>query len=108
MSTPIKERILRAKEWLAENPTESQSVAAKLFKVNRSTLNMAILRNNNVQHGGQNKILTASQEQAVHSFIKSYLKNGQLPTKDIIFGVICYIQKEGNRPSPSVSWFRKW
>ncbi|RFU34893.1 hypothetical protein B7463_g1501, partial [Scytalidium lignicola] len=87
MHTPTKDRILQAKEWLAENPTESQSVAAKLFKVNKSTLNMAIRRGNKPDtRGGQNKILTTSQEQAIHSFIKSYLQNGQLPTKDIIWG----------------------
>ncbi|RFU26004.1 hypothetical protein B7463_g10337, partial [Scytalidium lignicola] len=109
MSTPKKERIRQAKDWLANNPTESQSVAAKLFKVNKSTLNMAIRRGSKPNsRGGHNKILTASQEQAIHTFIKSYLDNGQLPTKEIIFGAICYIQKQQNRPIPSQSWYRKW
>ncbi|RFU25471.1 hypothetical protein B7463_g10866, partial [Scytalidium lignicola] len=42
---------------------ESQSVAVKLFKVNKSTLNMAIQRGSKPNsRGGYNKILTASQE----------------------------------------------
>ncbi|RFU29060.1 hypothetical protein B7463_g7278, partial [Scytalidium lignicola] len=63
MPTPTKEHVRKAKDWLAENPTESQSVAAKLFKINKSTLNMAIRRSNQPSAKGQNKILTISQEQ---------------------------------------------
>ncbi|RFU23572.1 hypothetical protein B7463_g12766, partial [Scytalidium lignicola] len=71
---------------------------------------MAIRRDSkpNLQRGGHNKILTTSQEQAVHRFIKSYLQNSQLPTKEVIFGAICYLRKQHEQSPPSQTWFRRW
>jgi hypothetical protein len=69
---------------------------------------MAIRRGNRPPVGGQNKILTTSQEQAIYTFIKSYLQNSQLPTKEIIFTAIGYLRKQANQSPPSQSWFRKW
>lgn len=59
-------------------------------------------------HGGHNKILTTSQERAVYAFIISLLDHCQLPTKEIIFGAICYVRKRHDCSPPSQSWFRKW
>ncbi|RFU24058.1 hypothetical protein B7463_g12283, partial [Scytalidium lignicola] len=108
--TPVKERLLEAKQWLIDNPQESQSVAAKIFKVNQSTLAMSIQREKRrpKQRESQNKMLTASQEQAVHSFIKLYLENRQAPTKEIVFGAICKIRKNHGDSPPSKSWFTEW
>ncbi|RFU25147.1 hypothetical protein B7463_g11190, partial [Scytalidium lignicola] len=102
-------RIFEAKQWLAENPTESQTVAAKLFKINRLSLAMSIKRDKqgHKPHGGQNKILTPSQEQVIHTFICSYLENRQLLTKDIIFGAICNLRRAHELTPPSYNWFRK-
>jgi hypothetical protein len=74
---PPKIRLRKAKAWLIENPIESQAVAARVFKVNRKTLHNSIQRGElNLHHGGQNKILTQSQEEAIHKFIRSYLEHG--------------------------------
>ncbi|RFU30219.1 hypothetical protein B7463_g6116, partial [Scytalidium lignicola] len=108
MSPSARERLIEAKKWLADNPGESQSAAAKIFKVNKSTLNMSILRGDLGPCGGQNKILTISQEKAVYAFIKSYLENRQVPTKEIVFKAICFVQKQHGKPSPSFNWFGKW
>ncbi|RFU29942.1 hypothetical protein B7463_g6381, partial [Scytalidium lignicola] len=105
MSPSARERLIEAKKWLADNPGESQSAAAKIFKVNKSTLNMSILRGDLGPCGGQNKILTISQEKAVYTFIKSYLENRQVPTKEIVFKAICFVQKQHGKPSPSFNWF---
>ncbi|RFU27617.1 hypothetical protein B7463_g8744, partial [Scytalidium lignicola] len=107
MSTPLKQRIFQAKQWLIENPDESLYVAAKIFKVNRSTLASAkrrgtLFSTNSKPHGGQNRILTAAQGQAVHAYIKSLLENSQLPTKEIIFSAICHVRKQANQPSPTI------
>ncbi|RFU27326.1 hypothetical protein B7463_g8998, partial [Scytalidium lignicola] len=101
MSPSARERLIEAKKWLADNPGESQSAAAKIFKVNKSTLNMSILRGDLGPCGGQNKILTISQEKAVYAFIKSYLENRQVLTKEIVFKAIYFVQKQYGKPSPS-------
>jgi hypothetical protein len=103
-------RLLQAKQWLAKNPTESQAVAARLFKINRSSLVASIRRDKHSKgpHGGQNKILTPTQEQVIHTFIRLYLENRQLPTKDIIFGAICHLRKAHELTLPSFNWFNKW
>ncbi|RFU25381.1 hypothetical protein B7463_g10947, partial [Scytalidium lignicola] len=109
MSTPLKQRIFQAKQWLIENPDESLYVAAKIFKVNRSTLASAkrrgtLFSTNSKPHDSQNRILTAAQGQAVHAYIKSLLENSQLPTKEIIFNAICHVRKQANQPSPTINF----
>jgi hypothetical protein len=106
---PPKIRLSKAKAWLIENPTESQAVAARVFKINRKTLHNSISRGElNLHHGGQNKILTQSQEEAIHKFILSYLEHDQLPTRPIIFGAICELRRRADKPPPSQDWFSRW
>jgi hypothetical protein len=47
----------QAKKFLRENPTESQVVAAKIFNVNRKSLNAFIKRDSDEKNEGHNKIL---------------------------------------------------
>ena len=54
-----------AREWLAENPSESIAAASRIFKVKASTLRMSITRPQRQQHGGQNKVLTTTQIEAL-------------------------------------------
>ncbi|RFU25356.1 hypothetical protein B7463_g10984, partial [Scytalidium lignicola] len=107
---PLQVRLLQAKQWLIEHPEETQSVAARIFKVNRSSLVASIRRDKQPRGplGGQNKILTPIQEQVIYSFIRSYLENRQLPIKEVIFGAICNLRKGRELTSPSFSWFTKW
>ncbi|RFU27084.1 hypothetical protein B7463_g9251, partial [Scytalidium lignicola] len=102
-------RLLEAKQWLVKNPSESQAIAARLFKINRSSLVASIRRDKHSKRPrrGQNRILSPIQEQVIHNFIRSYLENRQLPTKDIIFGAICNLRKAHELTLPSKNWFRK-
>ena len=67
---PPKTRLRKAKEWLAQNPSEKTTTAARIFCVNRKTLDNAIHRKTNSSHGGQNRILNDAQEYAIHSYIR--------------------------------------
>ena len=100
-----KTRLSEAKQWLLDNPEETPYVVAKIFKVNRSTLARAKRRGTLITrlYGGQNRILTTVQEQAVHAYIKSLLENSQLLTKEIIYKFICFVRKESHQSPPSLS-----
>jgi hypothetical protein len=112
MATPneeasLKTRIDQAKTFLQEHDTETITTAARIYKVPRSTLASSIKRPS-VRHGGQNRILSSTQELAIHHFIRSYLDHGLLPTKNIILGVISYVRGLEGKPPPSKIWFQKW
>ena len=90
MATPnealdTKTRIRLAKEWLQEheNETETLTTTARVFDINRTSLLYSIEKANNCPQGGLNRILTSSQEQSLHQFIRSYLDYSLLPTKGI-------------------------
>jgi hypothetical protein len=113
MATPnedldTKARIQLAKEWLQEHENESITTAARIFKLNRTTLSYSIRKAKNRPRGGLNQILTTSQEQSLNQFIRNYLDHGLLPTKGVILSAITRLRALENKPPPSISWFRKW
>ena len=103
-----KARTQLAKEWLQEHENESIATAARIFKLNRTTLSYSIRKAKNRPQGGLNQILTASQEQSLNQFIRNYLDHGLLPTKGVILSAITRLRALENKPPPSTSWFRKW
>jgi hypothetical protein len=107
-SSHHKDRLRAAKQYLAENPTEKQVTAARIFKLHPKALSNSIARKPPSRYGGQNKILTESQERAVHTFIRSYLQHNQKPTRPIVLSAITYLRAQENKPRPSESWFTKW
>jgi hypothetical protein len=113
LSIEAKDRLLEAKLWLQENPEESITTASRIFKLPRTTLSSSIQRAIRQlqlakRPGGQNRILTSSQERAIHQFIESYLNHGLLPTKGVLQAAISRLQQLKNKPPPSNSWFQKW
>ena len=60
-----------ARQWLAENPTESVDATARLFGVPKSTLQSSItrLRQPRQRQGGHNKLLTTTQLEALKGWI---------------------------------------
>ncbi|KFY32424.1 hypothetical protein V493_00216 [Pseudogymnoascus sp. VKM F-4281 (FW-2241)] len=79
--TPLSD----AREWLAENPSESIAVASRIFKVKVSTLRMSISRPQRLRRGGQNKILTTAQLEALKQWITQQYKLGLGATQQMTF-----------------------
>jgi hypothetical protein len=48
---------------------------------------------------GHNRILTPSQERAIHKFIESYLNHGLLPTKGVLLAAIIRVRQLENKTS---------
>jgi hypothetical protein len=103
-----KTRIQHAKTFLTDHPEETIATASRIFKLSRTTLSSSIHATPYVRQGGHNRILTPSQEQSLHRFIKSYLDHNQLPTQGVVLGAITYLRRLESRPPPSDSWFKKW
>jgi hypothetical protein len=99
--TPLSD----ACQWLAENPTESVTVAARLFHVPRSTLQSRITRPK-ASHGGQNKLLTTAQIEAIKQWIIRQYELGLGATRQMTFAAICHLRKP--LPGPSQSWLTKF
>ena len=102
-----KTRIQLAKAFLTEHPEESITTASKIYQLTRTTLSSSI-HAPLLPHGGQNRILTLSQEQSINRFIQSYLEHGHLPTKGVILGAITHLRRLESLPPPSDAWFKKW
>jgi hypothetical protein len=61
--TPLSD----ARQWLAENLTESVAAASRIFHVPKSTLQSSITRHRQPpqRQGGHNKVLTTAQLEAL-------------------------------------------
>jgi hypothetical protein len=107
------ERTALASAWLIDHPTFPVARAAKHWKVNRKSLTAkfkrALIRGERpYQHGGQNKGLTASQEEIVTRFIREYLEHNMLPTRGVIEGLVANLRQQEGKDPLSDSWFTKW
>ena len=91
-----------AREWLAENPSESIAVASRIFKVKAPTLRMSISRPQRQRKGGQNKVLTTTQIEALKQWIIQQYRLGLGATRQMTFAAICHLRKP--LPPPSQSW----
>jgi hypothetical protein len=78
----------QAKNFLRENLTESQAVAAKIFNVNRKSLNCSIKRGSGAKNEGQNKMSRDHEINALDDFIRSLLKHEILSISGIVFSAI--------------------
>src|SRR3981189_3783942 len=105
-----KTRIQHAKAFLIDNPQETIATASRIFRLSRTTLSSSIHAKPKpyLRKGGQNRILTPSQEQSLNRFIQSYLNHGQLPTRGVVLGAITCLRKLEGKARPSESWFTKW
>ena len=98
----------KAREWLAENPSESINVAGRIFKVPESTLRMSIKRRTrNIQpiKGGQNKVLSTAQTEALKKWILQQYYLGLGATRAMIYTAVCKLRSP---LLPSQSWLTKF
>ena len=103
--------ISMAKEWLNENPTESIAVAARLWHLSPTTLRSSIARDKTTttitkDRGGQNRILTTAQIEALKDWIKAQSIQGLGATKRMVYAAACHLRHP--LPEPSMSWLTKF
>jgi hypothetical protein len=105
MEDPI---LSEAREWLSANPKESVAVASRIFKVRKSTLQSSIdrLHRQRVGKGGQNRVLTKPQIEALKKWILKQYQDGLGATRQMTFAAVCYLRKP--KPPPSYSWLTKF
>ncbi len=85
-----------AKKFLRENLTESQVVAAKIFNVNRKSLNSFIKRGSDEKNEEQNKMLQNHEINAFDDFIRSLLKHEILSISQLVFSAIVNLKRAHN------------
>lgn len=105
MEDPV---LCEAREWLFANPTESVAAASRIFKVKRETLRSSIARLNRqrVGRGGQNRVLTTAQIEALKKWILKQYQDGLGATRQMTFAAVCYLRKP--QPPPSYNWLTKF
>ena len=90
-------RIASAKQFLADNPTESKAVASRIYGLNPKTLIGSIRRNpTGGKQGGHNAILKPHEIKAVYQFIRSLLLHDIPPSYEVVFGAILSLKRAHN------------
>ena len=93
----IASRLASAKQFLAENPTESKAAVSKIYGLNVKTLTASIRRNTTKpKTGGQNKILKSHETETIHQFIRSLLLHNIRPTYEIVFSAVLNLKHAHN------------
>jgi Na+/H+ antiporter NhaB len=82
-----------AKKILKKNLTESISVAAKIFSVNRRSLSAFIQRDSDAKNEEQNKMLQNHKKNVFDNFIRSLLKHEILFINEIVFSAIMRLKR---------------
>jgi hypothetical protein len=99
-----------ALKFLSENPPEKPTTAARIFKVNASSLRTARQRAAKPEsiQGGHNKILSEAQIKAVYKYVEDSYHAGYGASKQMVFTAICHL-RSAEIPSklpPSWRWFQ--
>src|ERR1700761_1134398 len=109
LNSPKEVRFAQAKAWMRVYPTETASSIAKTYGFHPVTFRSALSRDkpsNTHQVGGLNRILSPTQEKAIHSFIRSLLQFSIQPTHGVVYNAICGLKAKEKKPS--LGWFKKW
>src|SRR5450432_2558262 len=86
-------RLRHAKDFLHENPCEKPITAARIYRLQPSTLYSSLERKPTSTRGGHNKILQEHHKQVLHLFIRSLLAYGIQPTYQLVFNSICHLKR---------------
>lgn len=106
-----REAIQEAVAFKAEHPTEQACTGARIYHVNESSVRSNIRRRRAgvpTQHGGQNKVLSTAQIEALTKYIEDMYLSGLGATKQMVFGAIAHLRAAENPPKkpPSIRWFQ--
>jgi hypothetical protein len=121
-SDPIayKKALAEAIEWKeGEGSQESWPTIGTIFRIDGDAIRMAFKRKQNRtrnalgsfnSHGGNNKILSVSQEDAILSYCFNQWEQGLGATKRMVFQAITFLKTHESPPKegPSWRWFAIW
>jgi hypothetical protein len=108
-----KARLASAIEWNQENPAEKDVTTARIFNVKPQSIRMALKRmkrKDHKAHGGNNKVLSDTQSEAVRVYCQEQHDAGLGATKQMVFAAISNLlsQEQPPREPPSWRWFQTW
>jgi hypothetical protein len=108
MASNNKSVLREAKAWLKENPSESTSTAAKVFRLRPTSLYSSIARDTPTPHkaGGHNKVLSDAQIAVLKQWIQKQYEDGLGATREMTYAAVCYLRRPA--PAPSQSWMTKF
>jgi len=105
-------RLASAIEWSQENPTEKVVTAGRIFDVKPQSIRIALKRTKRKDqkaHGGNNKILSDIQSEAVQAYCREQYEAGLGATKQMVFAAISHLsQEQSPRKPPSWRWLQTW
>jgi hypothetical protein len=101
----------QAKAFLEAYPTENPTTAARIYKVNASTLRSYRCRTklpSKPRTGGQNKVLSQVQIEAVYKYVEDSYAAGYGASKQMVFTAISHLKAAEipSKKAPSWRWFQ--
>jgi hypothetical protein len=106
-----KAAVANAIAFKHENPDEKATTAARIHHVNTATVRSSLWReqkSNKVKHGGQNKMLSDAQVEAIYKYVEDSFLSGYGATKAMVYAAIGCL-KANQLPAkepPSWRWFQ--
>jgi hypothetical protein len=101
-----KANLANAIKWVQENPTEKLVTARRIFKVKPQSIRMALKRatTKTKRNGGQNKILSDAQSEAIQVYCREQFQTRLGATKQMVFTAISYLLSQSQPPQKPPSW----
>jgi len=107
-----KERLSNAIKWLQEEPTEKATTARRIFDVKPDSIRATLRRSSFIRRprGGQNKVLSDAQTEAIKLYCFEQWQVGLGATKQMVFAAITFLKASEEPPKepPSWRWFQTW
>jgi len=107
-----KERLSNAIKWLQEEPTEKATTAGRIFDVKPNSIRATLRRSSFIRRprGGQNKVLSDAQTEAIKLYCFEQWQVGLGATKQMVFAAITFLKASEEPPKepPSWRWFQTW
>jgi hypothetical protein len=109
----ISTKLAQAKAFVCENPTESLATGARIYHVNENTTRSSRWRDSQrkgapTHRGGQNKILSEAQIEAISKYVQDMYLSGLGATKQMVYAAISHLRASQLPPQkpPSWRWFQ--
>ena len=105
-----RNRIAETVVWLTENPSELSVTAFRIFLCHKRAVQQAVKQAKNQNqnkrgeinpYGSHNKILTDTQEHAIHQYCHCQWEMGLGATKQIVFECAVHLRKKEREKEPS-------